>query len=157
MKLEDLPITHTADVPEGYIDIMGHMNVMWYTHLFDNAIYGALDLIGLDLDYMQSNSAGGFALEAHTRYLAEVRVGQNVTIRTRMLARSAKRFHMISFMVNDSTQKLAATFEVVGAHIDMKIRRMSPMPKSVSNKLDSMIQEHQLLNWPAPICGSMRP
>jgi len=34
MDLSSLPVLHRADIPETYLDEMGHMNVMWYTHLF---------------------------------------------------------------------------------------------------------------------------
>ena len=35
-----LPITLQTVIPEDYIDVMGHMNVMWYTHLFGKATGG---------------------------------------------------------------------------------------------------------------------
>jgi hypothetical protein len=48
MALSQLPKTHEAKIPEVYLDVMGHLNVMWYTHLFDQAIYSMFDLLGLD-------------------------------------------------------------------------------------------------------------
>ena len=93
--LSDLPLTHQAVIPEDYLDMMGHMNVMWYTHLFSLAVGGLYQRIGLWREYFEANQAGSFLLEAHVRHLSEVRVGQSVTIRTRMLARSAQRLHFM--------------------------------------------------------------
>ena len=157
MDLSVLPITHAATIPESYIDEMGHMNVMWYTHLFDQAIFGALGLVGLSLEYMQQNDSGGFALESHIRYLAEVRVGHDVELRTRILGRTQKRFHLMNFMTNLTDQRLSSTFEVVGAHIDMTQRRMSPMPENIGQKLDELINVHNQIDWQPPTCGVMRP
>ena len=41
MDLTALPITHRAVIPDDYLDEMGHMNVMWYTHLFSLARGGS--------------------------------------------------------------------------------------------------------------------
>lgn len=155
--LSPLPLTHEAAIPDTYRDAMGHMNVMWYTHLFDVAVYGAFELIGLTTDYMRENHAGGFALEVHIRYLAEVHVGEEVAIYTRFLGRSSKRFHLLNFMHNRTTDRLAATFEVVGAHIDMRVRRMADMPESISDQLDRIVHAHRQLDWAPPVCGIMRP
>ena len=158
IDLSTLPITHSAPILPEYMDVMGHMNVMWYTHLFDKSIFGTFDLVGLDFESMKANQSGGFALETHIRYLAEIRTGQTVTIRTRLLGRTAKRFHLMSFMTNDKRNNaLSATFELVGAHINMQSRRMSPMPDSVCAKLDELIETHQKLPWKPPVCKSMHP
>src|SRR5438067_12161131 len=125
MTLDDLPITYRATIPPDYLDEMGHMNVMWYTHLFGCATMGLFERIGLTREYFEAHHAGSFALEHHVRYLAEVRVGQHVTLRTRALGRSAKRMHFMHFMVHDDG-RLAATGEFIGTHVDMKVRRSSP-------------------------------
>src|SRR5438132_14295099 len=125
MDFGSLPVTWTALIPESYLDEMGHMNVMWYTHLFSNATGGLFDLIGMTLEYFTANQAGSFALEAHVRYLAEVRAGQRVTVRSRALGRSAKRLHFMHFLVIDDGERLSATGEFVGTHVDMRVRRSS--------------------------------
>ena len=155
--LSSLPITHQAQIPASYRDEMGHMNVMWYTHLFDCAIYGFFEQIGFGLALMQARNEGGFLLESHIRYLAEVHVDDRITIRTRVVARSQKRYQLLSFMVNESRGNVAATFEVVGCHIDMNVRRMAPIPADITASLDALLEEHQKLDWDPPCCGVMKP
>src|SRR6185369_13899032 len=140
MNLSLLPVTYEATIPEDYLDMMGHMNVMWYTHLFSLAVGGLYQRLGLTGEYFQTNAAGSFLLEAHVRHLSEVRAGQSVTIRTRMLGRSAKRLHFMNFMVKDDTV-LAATSESVAAHIDMRIRRSSPFPSAIAEAIDQLVME----------------
>jgi acyl-CoA thioester hydrolase len=157
MTLKNLPITHQAVIPETYLDEMGHMNVMWYTHLFSRATEGLFELIGLTRAYFEGNQAGSFALEIHTRFLAEVRVGKPITIRSRLLGRSEKRPHFIHFMVMDDTDVLAATEEAVGTHVDMTVRRASPYPAPVAEVMDRLLAEHAGLTWKPPVCGVMKP
>jgi acyl-CoA thioester hydrolase len=152
-----LPVTHRAVVPNSYLDEMGHMNVMWYTHLFSLATGGFFELLGLTHAYFEANQAGTFALEMHLRYLTEVRVGYHLTIRSRILGRSAKRLHFMNFMVIDEKSVLAATAESTAAHIDMRIRRSSPLPAPIVEATDRLLAEHARLPWEPPVCGVMKP
>jgi acyl-CoA thioester hydrolase len=155
MDLTALPITHRATIPESYLDEMGHMNVMWYTHLFSQGAWGLFQVVGLTRDYFAASHAGSFALAQHFRYLKEVRVGQHVTVRSRVLGRTEKRWHVVHFMTNDDTGELAATSEVVSTHVDIRVRRSSPMPPHIAAAIDRLLAEHSRLAWAAPVCGAM--
>ena len=137
--------------------MMGHMNVMWYTHLFSLAMGGLFQLVGLSWEQMKQLQGGTFALESHIRYLSEVHGGQAIEIHSRLLSRSEKRFHALHFMTNSERQDVSATFEVVGAYIDMRSRRMAALPNEVTQRLDTLIAEHGKLEWEAPTCGVMGP
>ena len=155
-NLQSLPVTHRAGIPEEYRDMMGHMNVMWYTHLFTRGTTGLWNLIGLTKEYFKATQAGTFQLEDHVRYLNEVHIGQHVTIRTRVLARSAKRIHYQHYMIIDETAKLAATAEIVATHVDLQVRRSAPLPENVAAAVDRLRAEHAQLDWPPPVCGVMK-
>jgi acyl-CoA thioester hydrolase len=157
LNLSTLPITLRAEIPENYRDEMGHMNVMWYTHLFSNAFEAFADQFGFNETYFRECHAGSFALETHVRYLAEVHIGQHVTIRSRALGRTAKRIHFMHFMAIDETGALSATQEHVGAHIDMSTRRMAPLPQSIAERFDRLVLEQNRVGWDAPVCGVMHP
>ena len=157
LDLSVLPVTYQATIPEDYLDVMGHMNVAWYLHLFMRATGGVFNLIGLNTAYMKSQHAGTFALESHVKYLSEVRVDHHVTLRSRFIDRSAKRLQLLHFMQNDDKQDVAATYEVISAHIDMDVRRMAPYPDFISEKFDEVLAEHRALDWAPPVCGSMKP
>jgi len=156
-QIEKLLLTHEATIPAEYLDEMGHMNVMWYTHLFSCAMRGTFRRVGIDNSYMEVNQAGTFALEGHVRYLSEIRVGHSVAVHSRLLGRSAKRIHVMHFMVNRDKQDLAATLEWVSTHTDMSIRRSSPFPQHAADQIDQLVEEHESLDWDPPTCGVMRP
>ena len=155
MDFSTLPITHQHTIPEEYIDVMGHMNVTWYTHMFDEAVYELWGLFGIGMEYHKNSNMGSFALEMHIRYLAEARLGDSITIRSRALGYSPKTFHFMHFMIRDHDGILAATAELVGVHIDIQTRRSAPFPEESLLKLDDLVKEHQKLDWDAPVCGVM--
>ena len=157
MNLSSLPVTHRAVIPDAFIDEFGHVNVMWYTHLFTEAAGGLFQLVGLTREHLTASRAGTFALEQHFRYLKEVRFGQHVTLRSRVLGRSAKRWHTMHFMTIDELDVLAATAEVVSTYVDMTVRRSAPMPAGITDAMDRLLTEHRNLGWDAPVCGTMKP
>ena len=157
MDLSALPITHKTVIPEDYIDLMGHMNVMWYTHLFGKATGSIFQQVGLNRDYFEANHAGTFALKQLFTYLVEVRLGEEITIRTRVLGRSLKRLHVMHFMSKGEPEVLASTNEFLAAHVDMTIRRTSPFPPTIAAAIDRLAAEHAALGWLPPVSGAMVP
>ena len=98
-KIETLPCYHRETIPDTFLDAMGHMNVRWYLSLFGEAGWALFQIIGLDRDYINKQRKGSFALKHFIQYFAEVRVGQTVAIRTRLLNRSDKRFQFMHFIL----------------------------------------------------------
>jgi acyl-CoA thioester hydrolase len=154
--LEPLPLTHQTSIPESYLDAMGHMNVMWYTHLFAKALVGVFELVGLNREYFVANQAGTFALKQFISYEVEVHAHELITIRSRLLGSSSKRMHLMHFMMKDNGQLLASTAEITAAHIDMRVRRTSPFPPNIAESLNQLVAQHAVLNWSAPVSGAMR-
>ncbi|HAY85119.1 MAG TPA: 3-hydroxybutyryl-CoA dehydratase [Chloroflexi bacterium] len=153
LDLSSLPVTNRKIIPVDFIDIMGHMNVMWYIHIFDHGTRNLFNRFGFGEEYIQRTGMGSFALESHIRYLAEVKLGEAVTVRSRVLDRSAKTIHFLHFMTRDHDESLAATIEVLGAHADLTRRKVTPFPPEVLVQLDALLNVHRQLPWQAPVCG----
>ncbi len=152
-----LPLTHTATIPEDYLDVMGHMNMMWYSHLFVMGLRGLMASIGFGDLHDKKYHHGAFALEAHLRYLSEVRVGHDVSIHARIVGVSEKRYHFLLFMANDTNEDVAAMLEHLGSYADLRIRRTAPIPEPFVTRLCDLAAEHAKLSWEAPLCGVMAP
>ena len=112
-------------------------------------------MLGLTPDYFAASGMGGFDLEHHLWYAAEVHIGDNVVIRARILARSSKLIHYLMFMVNETRGVLSSIFECVHAHADLTARRTAPFPAQAAARIDAFIDGHRALAWPAPVRGSM--
>lgn len=152
---KSLFVSYKAEILTEYIDIMGHLNVRYYTEIFDKATRSFFSSFGLSVDYVRETKMGSFALEQHIRYLAELHQGQRVTVYSRALGRSTKTFHFMHFMVRDQDNVLAATSEMVSAHANLSERRAAPYPPNLAEGIDQYLAEHNKLNWDAPVCGVM--
>ncbi|MFN8374982.1 MAG: thioesterase family protein [Anaerolineae bacterium] len=90
------------------------------------------------------------------RYLAEVHIGDTVTVRMRLMGRSARRIHYMNFMVNETQQALASTMEVLATHADLVARRSSPIPADIAARLDELLAQHKTLAWAVPLSGAIQ-
>lgn len=156
-QLNSLPIQYQSVVSVEHLDVMGHMNIRHYLGLFDEAAWNFFVSLGMDQNYYDTKQGGAFALQQFINYRAEVLQGNQLTIRSRMLGRSAKRVHFMLFMINETQGKLAATLETLGSHADLTQRRTSPFPPTIAANIDTIFAEHNQLNWQAPVCGVIKP
>ena len=154
-KLAMLTMYHRETIPETYLDAMGHMNVRWYMALFDTSVWNFFTAHGLDENYYAQKQMGVFALKHFIQYFAEVKVGEIVAMRIRMLGRTEKRFHFMNFMINETTGKLSAILEVLGTHADLKLRKAVAMPQDIAQKFDTKIKTDQQLDWDPPVSGAI--
>ena len=158
-NLNSLPVLYRVTVTDEHLDVMGHMNIRWYMAFFDDGDWELLAGLGATVAYFETNQAGSFALQHFIRYLAEVRVGETVVIKARMIGRSAngKRIHYMLFMVNETTDTLAATMECLASHADLAIRRTAPFPPHILAKIDEQLAVHAQLDWDVPLSGAINP
>lgn len=152
-KICVLPLFYRETIPEEYLDPMGHMNVRWYMALYDEATWHFFNTIGMTADYFKTHNCGAFALKQFISYFSEIHAGQQVAIRTRVLGRNEKRFHFMHFMINETTEQLASTFESMGTHADLKKRSSALFPAHIANAIDIQLEKDQNLDWEAPVCG----
>lgn len=150
-----LECLYVQTIPESYRDENNHMNIRWYLAVFDEAAYPLFEQFGLSPATMHTVGAGTFDLEHHIHYLNEVGIGDTVAVYHRVVGRSAKRVHYLSFMVNETRGRIAAIWEVVNSYIDLSARKTAPYPPEVAAKIDAILAQHTALDWDAPICGVM--
>jgi acyl-CoA thioester hydrolase len=124
-----------ASVEPRFIDLMGHMNVAFYVHLFDRATWSFFERMGIDEPYRKQTQAGMFAVEQHLRYLGELREGDALRIHTRLLDLGPKALTLLHVMLDPARTRLAAVSEVVGVHIDLATRRAARFPDPIAANL----------------------
>jgi len=154
-QVRQLPLLLRKVIPSEYEDMNGHMNIQHYLGLYDEAGMPFFAQFGMDERYFSVDRQGIFDLEHHLFYLAEIHIGDTVTVHSRLLARTAKRLHGIWFIVNETRNQLSNTFEYVTSHADLNLRRTAPFPDELAEQFDVVIAEQSQLDWDAPVCGIM--
>lgn len=139
---------HTDIVRPEWIDYNGHMNVAYYVLAFDYATDAFLDYIGLTRDLRKAVNSTTFALDMNVRYKREVLEGDPLRFTTQLIDADQKRLHFFHQMFHATDGYLAATNEVLSAHVDLNTRRVAPMPDILWQRLKTLRVEHQNLAMP---------
>lgn len=142
-------------VPVSYGDWNEHMNMRWFVAIFDDAGDEVYERLGVTAEYRREHGITTFDLEHHTHFLGEVMPGDTVAVYVRFVSHSAKRFHYLMFMVNETRSKLASIFECVTTFVDAASRKTAPMPPDIFAGIAEWVARDSKLDWPAPTCGVM--
>jgi acyl-CoA thioester hydrolase len=142
-------------IPESHRDANGHMNMRWYAAIFDGAGVSLYDRLGITPEYHRRHGTGTFDLEHHTHFLREVRPGEQVAVYVRLVGCSAKRFHYLMFMINETRGELAAIFECINSFADLRRRKTIPFPPEIAGRINDWVATDSRRDWSAPVCGAM--
>ena len=96
-----------------------------------------------------------FSAEHHLTYLNEIRIGDQLEGRARLLGRGEKTVHGISVLTDVTTGTIAGQCEWVQMAVNLDERRSTPFPQHIAAALDAMIAEHAALPWSLPRAGTM--
>ena len=139
---------YQGEVLPEWIDANEHMNLAYYTVLFDYATDMLFEKIGIGRQYKEAANKGTFVAETHNLYERELLVGNRVKVSTQILAIDGKRLHLAHemFMINNG--KRAAVQELMFLHVDLSERRVVPFPDEVWQRVASAAAAHAHLPRP---------
>ncbi|MAY87408.1 MAG: thioesterase [Pseudooceanicola sp.] len=130
-----------------WIDHNGHLNMAFYSVLFDRGVDQVWDNFGLGLDYVKTSGMTTFAAEFHVRYVRELKLGDLVTSTFQILDHDAKRVHSFQELRHVDGW-LAATGETLHLSIDQSGPRVAAFPDDVQARIAAMAQDHADLPHP---------
>ncbi len=143
---------YRAVVEPEWIDYNGHMNVAYYVLVFDRATDAFLDYLGLDEALREAAGSSTFSVEAHITYQREVVEGDPLRFTTQLLGYDEKRIHYLHHMYHAEAGFLASTIEWMTLHVDLRARKVGPMPAQVRTRLAEVMASHAGLP-PPPEAG----
>ena len=138
-------------VPPAYIDPNGHMNVGYYSVIFDKALDLPWDMLGLGTRSIEETGRSSFALETHVTYQHEVREGDPLDFTFQLIDFDAKRIHFFMTMLHARERWLAATSESMSICIDMTTRRSATWPDDRLARVRVLHEAHSRRPRPAEI------
>ncbi len=154
-QVTQLPARVEQVVPPEFIDENGHMNIRHYFDAASHALWYLNIALGMDESYNVDRGLSLFTVEQHFRYFSEMNLGDRFTVHSRLLERSSKVLHGMSFVVSPESRAVACTFEATYIHVDMKTRRSVEIPDDLAARFDDEIARGDELGWAAPVCGAM--
>ena len=131
----------TGRVKSEWTDYNGHMNLAFYIHLFDSAWEVLLQKFNIGEDAAKIEKRTTFAVESHTTYDMEVKVGDEVDINLLFIDFDKKRIVYKLEMIHKIEKYLAATTEVCSLYVDLNSRKVTEFEESKSNLIKNFIED----------------
>jgi len=141
-------VSSTMRIERAWIDYNGHLNLAYYHVLFDRALDEAFGMVGLGPDYIEEEKASYFIAETHVIYARELHLEHPVRVTVQLLDVDEKRMHIYLELHHATEGWLSASSEMLGLHVDMQARKVTPFPERIRRNLDIMRAAHSKLPRP---------
>ena len=132
----------TEKIISDWTDYNGHMNLAYYIHLFDQGWDVLLDKFKMGGKSAKIEKRSTFAVESHTKYIQEVKEGEEVDINLLFLDRDIKRMVYQLEIFNKNGNYRAATTEVCSLYVNLDTRRVTEIEPHKQKLMDQFINEN---------------
>lgn len=142
--------THRTTISPDWVDYNGHLRDAFYLLIFSHATDALMDMLGLDEAGRARTGHTLYTLECHLNFLAEVKEGEAVEVRTQLLAHDTKRLHIHHALYRPGEAVSLAQSEQMLMNIDSAAGHAAPFDAQVADRVAQLAGEHQGL--PPPAC-----
>ena len=124
---------HSEPLQDQWLDAYGHLNEAYYLVPFSNTTWIMQEHFDIGVPYFEETGCAIYTVEAHLRYLNDVRKPAVMEIESMVLGTDPKKLWWAHQMVVDGT--VCATWEGLMLHYDTRENRTTPMPDAICQKL----------------------
>lgn len=153
-QLVGLPACVSQPVPTAFEDANGHLNVRHYVGIASEGLDESLVAQGIPPMWPAQGHAV-FSAEHHLTYISELRTGDRMSARVRLLGRSERAAHALVYLLDETHERLSFVMEEIFLHISMETRRTASWPEDVAKALDARVEEDGRLPWEPDVSGSL--
>jgi acyl-CoA thioester hydrolase len=152
-----LPRTYEMTVPADFLDMNGHMNIMYYTQVGNMALSKLFGALGLFIDGQRDVSKRStFAVRQVLSYMNELREGEEIAVHSGMIGYDNKRLHFMHYIVSLSRNRVASSDERMAIYIDMMTRRTTDFEPELVERLEKFRSEYAGLGWQPELSGAIK-
>jgi acyl-CoA thioester hydrolase len=138
-------------IEPAWIDYNDHLNMAYYNVLFDRSGDELCDAIGIGRAYLEETGHSIFTVEAHLRYLREVKLDDPMHVHIWLIGFDAKRMQVFKELRHVRDGWLSATSETMYVHVDMAARKSSPFRTEALERMARIKTAHDRLPQPEGI------
>lgn len=142
-----IEIVRGTVLPE-WIDVNDHMNVAYYVLAFDLAVDSLWEKFGITKDYISVANSSTFAVETHITWQRELAVDEPYVITSQLLAYDDKRIQQFMRMYHAEKRYLASTAEWLNLHVDLAVRKVTPWPAAIRERIAAFADLQRDRGWP---------
>ena len=134
---------NSGRVKKEWTDYNGHLNLAFYIHLFDSSWEVLLEKFNIGENSAKNEKRTTFAVESHTTYDMEVKVGDEVDMNLVFFDFDKKRLVYKLEMIHKKEKYLASTTEVCSLYVDLNSRRVTEFEDNKRELIQSFVEENK--------------
>lgn len=144
-----------TDIKPEWIDVNDHLNMAYYSVLFDHGCDAMFDEFGITRDYVKKRQMTTYAAEFRIRYLRELHLGDKTRTSFQLLEITEKSFHYCMELIHEDGW-VSATGEGICLHIDRSGPRVAPFPPDIFARIEALYTAQKDMPRPDHIDQLMR-
>ena len=131
-------------VKQEWVDYNDHMNMAYYVLIFDQALEVALEKFKMGESSAKDINRSTMVAETNTKYLSEVKQGEEIDIHMTYFDHDKKRLHIKMEMIEKSKKKISATIEWISLYIDLSLRKVTEFEEEKLKLMDKFIKDNKI-------------
>jgi len=140
-------ISSWMSIEPEWIDYNNHLNMGYYTVLFDRAADEVFEQFGFGPEYIAASNHTTFTGAFQLHYLREVKLGDKLRSTFYLIDYDEKRFHTYQELYHEDGW-ISATGEGLTLHVNLDGPKVAPMPTDILDRIGAMAQAHAQLPRP---------
>ena len=130
-------------VKQEWVDYNDHMNMAYYVLIFDQALEVALEKFKMGESAAKDLNRSTMVVETNTKYLREVKQGEEIDIHMTYFDHDKKRLHIKMEMIEKSKKKISANIEWISLYIDLNQRKVTEFEEEKLKLMDKFIEDNK--------------
>ena len=119
------------------------MNMAYYVLIIDKAWEVALEKFKMGANAAKNDKRSTMVVETNTKYLNEVKEGEEVDVNLTYFDHDKKRLHIKMEMIGKNTNKISASMEWISLYIDLNKRKVTEFEDEKIKLMDDFIRENK--------------
>ena len=133
----------TQKIIKEWVDYNNHLNMAYYILIFDQALEVMLEKFKMGADSAKNNYRSTMVVETNTKYVREVKEGDEVDIVLTFFDHDKKRLHLKLKIIEKETKKISATIEWLSLYVNLETRKVTKFENEKIEIMDDFINQNK--------------
>jgi acyl-CoA thioester hydrolase len=126
-----------------WVDYNNHLNMAYYILIFDQACEVVLEKFKIGADAAKNEKRGTMVVETNTRYINEVKEGDEVDIMLTFFDHDKKRLHLKLEIIKKKTKIISASIEWLSLYVNLETRKVTEFENEKIELMSDFIEQNK--------------
>jgi acyl-CoA thioester hydrolase len=126
-----------------WVDYNNHLNMAYYVLIFDQACEVILERFKMGADSAKNEMRSTMVVETNTRYISEIKQGDEVDVMLTFFDHDKKRLHLKLEIIEKKTKKISASIEWLSLYVNLETRKVTAFEGEKINLMDNFMSQNK--------------